>query len=36
LPGVRHCERSKAIHLAACGTLDYFGAHAPRNDGEAV
>ena len=29
----RHCERSEAIHAAACGAMDCFVAGAPRNDG---
>src|ERR1700675_1431632 len=29
----RHCERSEAIHLTACGEMDCFVAAAPRNDG---
>src|SRR6266496_6590286 len=29
----RHCERSEAIHLTACGAMDCFVAIAPRNDG---
>ena len=29
---IRHCERSEAIHLSACGTMDCFVACAPRND----
>jgi hypothetical protein len=29
----RHCERSEAIHVTACGGMDCFVAFAPRNDG---
>src|SRR5260370_22285999 len=29
----RHCERSEAIHITACGGMDCFVANAPRNDG---
>jgi hypothetical protein len=32
-PVPRHCERSEAIHLAACRDMDCFVAKAPRNDG---
>jgi hypothetical protein len=31
-PSPRHCERSEAIHLSACGAMDCFVAVAPRND----
>jgi len=30
----RHCERSEAIHGAACRKMDCFVADAPRNDVE--
>src|SRR5439155_25233032 len=30
----RHCERSEAIHSAACGGVDCFVAFAPRNDAD--
>src|SRR6266516_1371420 len=30
----RHCERSEAIHAAACRRMDCFVADAPRNDAE--
>ena len=33
---LRHCERSEAIHLAACGGMDCFVASAPRNDVEVI
>ena len=32
----RHCERSEAIHFAACGDMDCFVAIAPRNDGDSA
>ena len=32
----RHCERSEAIHVSACGAMDCFVAVAPRNDGRIV
>src|SRR3984893_10085553 len=32
----RHCERSEAIHEAACDAVDCFVASAPRNDERTV